>query len=143
MTILDLRIPPVLARLGSRLPPPLATLPLLAGLDLARRRHWLEAPAALDGKRFRLIVEDLGIDARFWCDKGYFKPVFSAKPVDLTLAAQAADFARLALGIEDADTLFFRRRMKIEGNTELGVAVKYWLDASERPPWLQALAKQF
>jgi predicted lipid carrier protein YhbT len=42
--------------------------------------------------------------------------------------------------MEDADTLFFRRRLKMEGDTELGVAVKYWLDASERPAWLNNLA---
>jgi O2-independent ubiquinone biosynthesis accessory factor UbiT len=44
--------------------------------------------------------------------------------------------------MEDADTLFFRRRLKVEGDTELGIAVKYWLDASERPAWLTALGNK-
>jgi predicted lipid carrier protein YhbT len=52
------------------------------------------------------------------------------------------DFLRLATALEDADTLFFRRRLKIEGDTELGIAVKYWIDASERPAWLNLLAEK-
>ena len=31
------------------------------------------------------------------------------------------DFLKLATALEDADTLFFRRRLKIEGDTELGI----------------------
>ena len=43
----------------------------------------------------------------------------------------AADFARLALRLEDPDTLFFNRRLLIEGDTDLGLTVKNMLDAVE------------
>jgi len=39
-------------------------------------------------------------------------------------------------GTADADTLFFQRRLKIAGDTELGLIVKNWLDAAARPAWL-------
>ena len=41
----------------------------------------------------------------------------------------------LALRKEDPDTLFFSRRLCMEGNTELGLLVKNTLDAQELPPF--------
>ncbi|MFB6261882.1 MAG: SCP2 sterol-binding domain-containing protein, partial [Thiohalorhabdaceae bacterium] len=38
---------------------------------------------------------------------------------------------RLALGVEDADTLFFNRRLAMEGDTATGVYLKNFLDALE------------
>ena len=35
--------------------------------------------------------------------------------------------------------LFFQRRLRISGDTELGLIVKNWLDASPRPAWLDKL----
>ncbi len=46
---------------------------------------------------------------------------------------------------EDPDTLFFQRRLKIEGDTELGLELKNLLDATELeslPPMLQNLLTQ-
>lgn len=48
---------------------------------------------------------------------------------DLTLATTVADFLAVALRREDPDTLFFSRRLSIEGDTELGLLVKNTLDA--------------
>ena len=56
--------------------------------------------------------------------------------MDLELGANLDDFASLANGSVDADTLFFQRRLKISGDTDLGLIVKNWLDATERPAWL-------
>lgn len=131
--------PAFLARLGRRVPTPLATLPLVAGLAVARRLAWLLPPEELDGRRFAITVEDLGLRACFECRKGHFLPLLSAIP-ELELRAAMADFVALASAREDADTLFFQRRLKIEGDTELGLVVKNWLDASDRPAWLQKLA---
>jgi predicted lipid carrier protein YhbT len=54
------------------------------------------------------------------------------------LACEHASAAVVALirGTADADTLFFQRRLKIAGDTELGLIVKNWLDAAARPAWL-------
>ena len=37
----------------------------------------------------------------------------------------------------DPDTLFFERRLSIDGDTETGLRLKNLLDAVELPRWLQ------
>ena len=145
MNLTDFRFPAVCATLGKIVPSPLASLPLLGILDIARRRQWLIAPETLYGKRFLIQIEDLGLQIKFICDRGRFKPVFGQAAdatFDVRLSALAVDFFQLTSGMADADTLFFQRKLKMEGDTELGVAVKYWLDASERPAWLNSLAER-
>ena len=56
---------------------------------------------------------------------------------------RARCFLRLAQRQEDPDTLFFSRRLSIEGDTELGLVVKNALDALELPVFgLQQWAPQ-
>ena len=43
---------------------------------------------------------------------------------DLTITAGAGDFLLLVGAREDPDTLFFSRRLTVEGDTELGLLVK-------------------
>ena len=52
---------------------------------------------------------------------------------DLCIAASAHDFLLLAQRQQDPDTLFFNRRLVMEGDTELGLVVKNTLDALELP----------
>ena len=142
MSLPDFRFPAPFTRLGRLLPSPLASAPLLLMLELARRRLWLTAPDTLYGRSFMMQIEDLGLQLSFFCDQGKFRPQTQNVEADVKLSATALDFFKLASGMEDADTLFFRRRLKMEGDTELGIAVKYWIDASERPAWLTALANK-
>lgn len=132
------RPPAWLARLGRRIPAPWLSLHSAVGLELLRRGGWLMPPAELDGRRFAIVVKDLGWQCRFACRQGRFVPVWDEAPADLCVGAEVADFLALARGRCDADTLFFQRRLSIEGDTELGLIVKNWLDAAERPQWLQA-----
>ena len=53
--------------------------------------------------------------------------------MDLTIAASAHDFLLLAKRREDPDTLFFCRRLLMEGDTELGLLIKNALDAIDFP----------
>lgn len=53
----------------------------------------------------------------------------NARP-DVTISATANDFLALALRREDPDTLFFSRRLAIEGDTEIGLLLKNTLDAA-------------
>jgi predicted lipid carrier protein YhbT len=136
----------VLQSIGRKIPSPIASAPLLLILEIARRTKYLQAPESLYGKVFQIEVEDLGLSMCFQCDSGRFKPLgLNAKTqaCDLKLSAKAMDFLRLSFALDDADSLFFQRRLRMQGNTELGVAVKYWLDASERPAWLLQLGKQW
>lgn len=130
----------LLSRLGQLVPAPVLSLHMSAGLELARLAQWLVPPAELDGRSFAITVRDLGLRAAFCCRNGHFRPSWSG-PADLELNAELADFVSLARGDMDADTLFFQRRLKISGDTELGLIVKNWLDASERPAWLQHLPR--
>jgi predicted lipid carrier protein YhbT len=50
---------------------------------------------------------------------------------DLTIEGTAFDFLLMLTRREDADTLFFNRRLRLSGNTELGLYVKNFLAALE------------
>jgi predicted lipid carrier protein YhbT len=86
--------------------------------------------AALRGKRFCVHVRDLGGKSYFSVTGQGLRPEM-ADHADVTFTATSDDFLRLALRLEDPDTLFFNRRLLIEGNTDLGLTVKNMLDAVE------------
>lgn len=133
-----MKLPAILGRIGPRIPQPLLSLPFAAGLEIARRQRWLTPPAELHGRRFSLCIADLGIELRFRCETAGFRPLLEGE-AELQLSAKLEDFIALARASADADTLFFQRRLSIRGDTELGLIVKNWLDASERPVWLNRL----
>ncbi len=62
----------------------------------------------------------------FWLsvDQGQFRPRRWTATPDVTIAASAGDFWRLLQREEDPDTLFFRRRLVMEGNTEAALLIK-------------------
>ncbi len=132
-------LPGAVARLGRRLPAPLVSLHVAAGLELARRLKWLSPPPELDGRSFAITVEDLGLRSSFLVRGGAFRPCWERSPCELELGARLADLLALMRAETDADTLFFQRRLRISGDTELGLIVKNWLDAAPRPAWLQGL----
>lgn len=137
-------IPRPLAAVVSRLPqwPPSAAL--AAGLNLLLL-PLLDAHArgAMRGRVVSIQVADGGIDARVRLVAIGFVPA-RAMP-DVVIRASAFDYLRLARREEDPDTLFFARRLAIEGDTELGLAVKNALDAVEWSPasLLAALKRPF
>jgi predicted lipid carrier protein YhbT len=133
--------PALLRRIGPHIPAPLPSLPFTLGLELARHQRWLQPPEELQGRRFALRITDLGLCVRFGYTPRGFRPLLGEQE-ELELSAALAAFIALLRGTADADTLFFQRRLVIRGDTELGLIVKNWLDASERPAWLQRLAAQ-
>ncbi|KAA9002731.1 SCP2 domain-containing protein [Affinibrenneria salicis] len=50
---------------------------------------------------------------------------------DVSFSANTNDLILIAARREDPDTLFFQRRLRIEGDTELGLYVKNLMDAIE------------
>lgn len=84
---------------------------------------------ALEGKSLRLRVSDARVGFDFMWRAGAFVPCKSVATPDLTIGASAHDLLRLARREEDPDTLFFSRRLKLEGDTELGLLFKNTLDA--------------
>jgi predicted lipid carrier protein YhbT len=60
--------------------------------------------------------------------RGFVARRFSQTP-DLTIGASMRDFIQLALREVDADSLFFGRRLVMEGDTDLGLLIKNVLDS--------------
>lgn len=128
---------PWLQRLARHIPAPLAAVPLSIGWRLGQWVRALPIPDELQGQVFEIHVRDGDLRLRFTYQGQHLQPAWSGTPA-LKLSANAADFLRMAAGDMDADTLFFQRKLAIEGDTELGLVVKNWLDAVERPPQLVA-----
>lgn len=82
--------------------------------------------APLRGKVLRLEVRGLPFAPQLTLDAIGLRPAFG-RP-DVTIRAAARDYLALALRREDPDTLFFTRRIVIEGDTALGLEIKNALD---------------
>jgi predicted lipid carrier protein YhbT len=95
-----------------------------------------DAVAELDGKTFRSFVRDAGLGVAVRVRPGGFEPVAPDRRVDVTFTACAADYLLLAARRVDPDTMFFDRRLLIEGDTDAGLRLKNLLDAVELPRWL-------
>jgi len=85
------------------------------------------------GKKLRIHVRDARLTFDFTCTGERFVASKKQDATDLTISASAQDFLRLAQRQEDPDTLFFNRRLSMEGDTELGLIVKNSIDALELP----------
>jgi predicted lipid carrier protein YhbT len=115
----------------------LARLPAYPGSWLfARALNAVLAPqlpvdvkAALEGRSLRLRVSDARLGFDFMWRRGGFVPGRPVESPDLSIGACAHDLLRLARREEDPDTLFFSRRLALEGDTELGLLFKNTLDA--------------
>lgn len=130
MKIPAFTLPVTLARVGARLPQLPPTLALVGGLNLALDRILPREPLEpVTGKRLLLKVTDAGLALRFTLTPRGFRPLFDSRQPDLTISATTRDYLALALREEDPDTLFFSRRLLMEGETDLGLLVKNTLDA--------------
>jgi len=130
----DFTLPSPLTRLGNKLPQLPPTLALVTALNLALDRLIPREPLEmLIGKRFTIRVLDAGMTLRFSYGERGFRPLFDASQPDLTISARTRDFIALLAREEDPDTLFFDRRLLMEGDTDLGLLVKNTLDGIELP----------
>ncbi|HOW76899.1 MAG TPA: SCP2 sterol-binding domain-containing protein [Candidatus Competibacteraceae bacterium] len=77
-------------------------------------------------------VRDAKVEYRFrYAGPAGFVPGQSDQPPDLTISGAIYDFLALATRREDSDTLFFNRRVVMEGDTALGLELKNVLDAMD------------
>ncbi len=124
------RLPRLIAAVGEHLPQFPHSIAFALGLNLVLRP--MLSPDTLDllrGRTLGIHIEDAGIDLRVRLGERGFAPVGRHTTPDVVFSACAYDFFLMARRIEDPDTLFFNRRLKIEGDTELGLVVKNALDA--------------
>ena len=92
--------------------------------------HIGSALDAIAGRRLGIEVSDLGLRCVLQWRNGRLQAVHA--PAEATVRGSATDLLRLAARLEDADTLFFQRRLVLTGDTELGLTVRNLLD---RMPW--------
>jgi len=85
----------------------------------------------LAGAKVRIKVTDLSIDWLIRVDAERFTPIDREWKDDVSISGESRDFLLLATRQADPDTLFFQRRIRIEGDTELGLGVKNTMDSMD------------
>ena len=136
----EFKFPATLAKVGPKLPQRPWSDALCASLELARLLGQLKADFSfLEGRSVRISVNDMGASATLKYVGGHFRPGNSRAEADVSFRADAADFLKLLRRTEDPDTLFFQRKLRIEGDTELGLNLKNLLDSIEPPVWFSRL----
>lgn len=125
-------LPPLVGQLGGKLPLYPGAALFAAGLNLALRPALpADVCASLQGRHLRIRVLDAGLAFDVAWSGTRFAPCRHANVPDLDIAANAADLLALMRRETDPDTLFFGRRLSMQGDTELGLLVKNTLDALE------------
>ncbi|EGR3976731.1 SCP2 domain-containing protein [Vibrio cholerae] len=99
----------------------------------------------LEDKWLKVEVKDM--ELRWFISYQNDKLVVVDKPVaeDVSFSGNLNDLVLIAGRKEDPDTLFFQRRLSIEGDTELGLEVKNLMDSvdlQQLPKALQILLHQ-
>lgn len=128
------------------LPPPRRWAPLLRALPPRWQARALEAVMArvlaeplrqgalapLAGRRIGIVVEDLGLGWVLRLQGEQLQVCDPAETAEASVCGSATDLLLLASRREDADTLFFQRRLRLTGDTELGLLARNLLD---QLPW--------
>ena len=86
--------------------------------------------AFLEGRWLSIEVRDIGLRWFTSVEDGRLI-VSPCADADVSFSADASDLLMIAARKQDPDTLFFQRRLVIEGDTELGLYVKNLMDAIE------------
>ena len=85
----------------------------------------------LEGSKVRIKVTDLHLDWLIQVGADRFSPIDRRLEEDVCISGGSLDFALLAARRADPDTLFFQRRIRVEGDTELGLGVKNTMDSMD------------
>jgi predicted lipid carrier protein YhbT/chorismate mutase len=126
------------------LPPPARLAPLLRLMPEHLRGQLLERAMArvlatplaagelefMQGRRLGIEVTDLDLRWVIKCQDN--RLMVCNEPAEASVRGTTTDLLLLASRLEDADTLFFQRRLMLTGDTELGLTVRNLL---ERLPW--------
>ena len=129
-----------------RLPPPARLAGPLRRVPpalLGRGSQWLvdsvlAGPLAdgaldhLDGRRVGVEVVDLALRWVIAVEGRRVQVLEPGAQAEATVGGTATDLLLLASRLEDADTLFFQRRLRLTGDVELGLTVRNLLD---QLPW--------
>ncbi|WP_369789650.1 SCP2 domain-containing protein [Rouxiella sp. WC2420] len=86
--------------------------------------------AFLEGRWLGIEISDLSLYWLMTVENGKLR-VCEQGEADVSFIGNANDLLLVAARKEDPDTLFFKRRLRIEGDTELGLNVKNLMDSIE------------
>lgn len=113
-------------------PPPMVTCAFfrLLNLGLAEPLREGELDFLVD-RCLRIRVDDLDLEWRVTLSSRQRLVPAPERKSDAMVAGAAADLLLLAARREDPDTLFFQRRLRLSGDTELGLNVKNLMDSLE------------
>ena len=96
--------------------------------------------AFLQGRWLEVEIRDAGLRWFFSCAPDGRLVMGDSARSDAAIRGNLKEFVLLAARAEDPDTLFFQRRLVIEGDTDLGLEVKNMLDGVDHdglPPLLK------
>ncbi len=85
----------------------------------------------LQGRIIHIVIEDAATEYSFTLDENKFLSASKNHTPDLILQGTVYNYLLLASRKEDTDALFFSRRLKMQGDTELGLYVKNFLDGMD------------
>jgi len=118
----------------------IARLLLLPIVEEARLDGDLEF---LSHRRIGLAISDIDYQATLSLENGHLTLASSSateRPSDAIIRGNLSAFIQLANRAEDPDSLFFQRRLSIEGDTDLALEVKNVIDTVDLdrlPEWLK------
>lgn len=133
-SILRLLPPPAHLRAPLRLLPP----PIVRQATQRLLERVLAGPFAsgvlddMAGRTLGVEVTDLGLHWVVKVGARRLERVEVEGEAEATVRGSATDLLLLAARLEDADTLFFHRRLQLTGDVELGLAIRNLLD---QLPW--------
>ncbi len=79
----------------------------------------------------RITIDDAHLTYRLTLVNQRLRAASATQSEDLSIEGNTYEFLLLATRREDPDTLFFNRRLRLGGSTELGLYVKNFLDSLE------------
>ncbi len=119
---------------------------LLEGLKMAFKEALEDGDFEfLEGKWLKVSVVDMRLDWYISYEDEKLIVADQAQQEDVAFSGNLNDLVLIAGRKEDPDTLFFQRRLSIEGDTELGLEVKNLMDSVDleaMPKPLQTLLNQ-
>jgi len=125
-----LTLPPLLSLPGRLLPLWLHSRVLAGALDRVLAAQIADGELAmLDGRTLGVLIRDAGVEYRLTLAGA--RLAAAERIPDVVLSGELHAFLLMLARREDPDTLFFQRRLAIEGDTALGLEIKNFLDRLE------------
>ena len=98
---------------------------------LLKGQYLAEQLVDLEGKRLAIAIRDCNRQLQFEIRQNRLHALPDKEKWDVRISGNLMEFWLLASRREDPDTLFFNRRLAIEGETEAGLHIKNLLDGMD------------